>query len=70
MEAKTLGQEYLKQVDCPVINCVLTHDRNYLASSTEYDAIIFHVGEAKNGSEWDEPRIRNDDQVYVMANKE
>ncbi|XP_070490937.1 alpha-(1,3)-fucosyltransferase C-like [Chironomus tepperi] len=70
MDAETVGRDYLKDVDCPVINCVFTHNRDYLPSSTDYDAIIFHVGEAKNGSEWNEPRFRRYDQVYVMANKE
>ncbi|CAG9810440.1 unnamed protein product [Chironomus riparius] len=68
MGGKLHGAEYLKSIDCPVTNCVFSHDRNFLPQPTDYDALVFHVGDPLEPD--DLPEFRRDDQIYVMANEE
>jgi hypothetical protein len=68
MGAKVLGEEYLRSIDCPVTNCIFSHDRNLLPKPTDYDALIFHVGDFIDID--DLPESRRDDQIYIMANEE
>lgn len=68
MGAKLIGEEYLRSVECPVINCIFSHNRSYLPQPTDYDALVFHVGDFISID--DLPEFRRDDQIYVMANEE
>jgi len=68
MGAEVLGEDYLRSVDCPVTNCVFSHDRNFLPEPTDYDALVFHVGDFIDID--DLPEFRRDDQIYIMANEE
>ena len=65
---KTQGEEYLKAVNCPAINCIFTSNRKLLSSMTDYDALVFNVGESFDI--YDMPTTRSDKQVYIMANQE
>ncbi|CAG9810443.1 unnamed protein product [Chironomus riparius] len=68
MGDEILGEEYLKSIDCPVTNCVFSHDRNFLPQPTDYDALVFHVGDFNDID--DLPEVRREDQIYIMANEE
>lgn len=36
MPNETNGEEYLKSIQCPVTNCIFTHDKNFLDQSHLY----------------------------------
>lgn len=61
----TNDESYLKSLNCPVTNCIFTHDKNYFDETHMYDAIVFHGAES-----WlllDLPETRNPNQLYVAA---
>lgn len=61
---KTYGIDVPESADCPYINCIFTHDLNYLKNITDYDALIFH-----RGFRWFEkpiPKKRSPHQHYIM----
>ena len=62
------GEEYLKSIDCPVTNCVFLHDRKFLPKPTDYDALVFHVGDCLDID--DLPSERREDQFYIVADEE
>lgn len=62
------GEEYLKSIECPVTNCVFTHDRKLLPKPTDYDALVFHVGDCLDID--DLPSARRHDQYYIVADEE
>lgn len=65
MPNETNGEEYLKSIQCPVTNCIFTHDKNFLDQSHLYDAIVFHSAEV-----WwnlDLPATRSPHQLYVST---
>lgn len=65
MPNETNYEGYLKALNCPVTNCVLTHKKDFLNSSHLYDAIVFHGAES-----WGlhgPPKIRSPHQFYVLA---
>jgi len=68
MEKEFQGEEYLKEMDCPVTNCIFSHNRKFLSSPTDYDGIVFHVAEPFDVL--DIPEKRSEDQIYIMANQE
>ena len=68
MGGKIHNEEFLKSIDCPVTNCIFSHDRKLLPQETDYDAIVFHVG---NFIAIDSlPSARTKDQIYIMASDE
>lgn len=68
MGAEILGKEYLKSIDCPVTNCIFSHNRSFLPQPTDYDALIFHMGNLWGFD--DLPEFRREDQIYIVANEE
>jgi len=58
-----LGQEPFVSHKCPVQNCFVTNNPNYLANQSDYDAILFHLRNFKN---FPDPMLRTPNQVYVM----
>ncbi|KAL7011759.1 hypothetical protein ACKWTF_014432 [Chironomus riparius] len=68
MGASVLGEDYLKSIDCPVTNCIFSHNRTFLPQSTDFDALIFHMGSMNDID--DLPAFRRDDQIYIVANEE
>ncbi|CAG9810437.1 unnamed protein product [Chironomus riparius] len=68
MGKEVQGEEYLKSIDCPVTNCVFSHDRHLLPRPTDYDALVFHVGDCLDID--DLPSARREDQFYVVADEE
>lgn len=67
MERETSDEDYFKSINCPVTNCVLTHDKSLLEAPHLYDALIFHSAEP-----WLSPlpETRSPHQYYIMATKE
>lgn len=68
MPNETNGEEYLKSIQCPVTNCIFTHDKKYLEDTHKYDAIVFHSAET-----WwklDLPTTRSPHQLYVSTSLE
>lgn len=65
MPAETNDEEYLKSINCPVTNCILTHDKNFLDEPHLYDAIVFHS--ADPWYKLDLPATRSPHQLYVSA---
>lgn len=68
MPNETNGEEFLTSLNCPVTNCILTHNKKYLSSPHEYDALVFH-----GASTWvkiDLPQTRSPHQLYVLATLE
>lgn len=68
MPNETNQNEFLKLINCPVSNCVLTHKKNFLSEPHFYDAIVFHGAET-----WflvDLPELRSSHQFYVLASME
>lgn len=61
------GEDYLRSVKCPVINCVFTNNKN-LFESHKFDAIVFHG--AENWKLMSLPETRSPHQLYVIALKE
>lgn len=61
----TNGYEYLKRINCPVSNCIFTHDKNYLSEPYLYDAIVFHA--AQPWIAMDLPKTRSPHQSYVAV---
>ena len=54
--------------ECPVSNCLITNDRQYLSSVSDFDAILFHYQDfdmLKN-SQLPNQRHRRSNQRYVM----
>ncbi|XP_070490701.1 alpha-(1,3)-fucosyltransferase C-like [Chironomus tepperi] len=68
MDKEVQGEEYLKDMNCPVTNCIFSHNRKYLPSLSDYDAIVFHVAQPMDVK--DVLRSRKDNQIYIMANQE
>jgi hypothetical protein len=68
MGNETNGSEYLEAVDCPVTNCVFTHNKELISPVYYYDAIIFHG--AESWGMMDLPAVRSTHQLYVMASQE
>lgn len=65
MPNATNYEDYLKSINCPVTNCILTHDKKYLNSPHLYDALVFHGAES-----WkmvNLPETRSPHQLYVLA---
>lgn len=56
-----------KSEDCPYVNCIFTHDHNYLKKIEDFDAIIFQRNHNLN---WKPPAKRNQHQLYIMKNHE
>jgi alpha-1,3-fucosyltransferase len=69
MKNETYYESDLKQLGCPISNCIVTHDKNYLKSSHLYDAIIYHAPE-NWGKFPNIPLVRSSDQLYIMASLE
>ncbi|XP_070506558.1 alpha-(1,3)-fucosyltransferase C-like [Chironomus tepperi] len=67
MPSVTNDEDYLKSIDCPVTNCILTHDKNLLEAPHLYDALIFHSAEP-----WLSPlpETRSPHQYYIMTTLE
>ena len=70
MKKETYDQEDLKSVNCPVTNCILTHNKNYLKNVEAYDALIFHIGSEPHFPDTSIPLTRNPGQFYILASKE
>jgi len=70
MGAEILEEKYLKSIDCPVTNCIFSHKRDFLPKTTDYDAVIFHMGLYNHTDIDDMPEARRDDQLYIVANEE
>ncbi|CAG9810433.1 unnamed protein product [Chironomus riparius] len=68
MDKEVQGEQYLKDIECPVTNCIFSHNRKYLSSVADYDAVVFHVAEPFDVR--DVPKIRKENQIYIMANQE
>lgn len=68
MGNETSGPEYLTSINCPVNNCVFTHNKNLMSPILYYDAIIFHG--AESWGMMDLPKMRSEHQFYVMASME
>jgi hypothetical protein len=68
MGNETQGPEYLESIQCPVNNCVFTHNKNLIDPVYYYDAVIFHG--AQSWVMMDLPPIRSTHQLYVMATQE
>ncbi len=63
------NEETLKSFQCPVTNCIFTHNRNLLGDETKFDAIAFHIaGEYLSTNEL--PKMRGADQLYIFASLE
>ena len=67
MSSITSGEDYLKSINCPVTNCILTHDKNLLEAPHLYDALIFHSAEPWLTSL---PETRSPNQYYIMTTLE
>ena len=67
MQNVTNGEDYLKSIDCPVTNCILTHNKKLLGAPHLYDALIFHSAEP-----WliPLPETRSPHQYYIMTSLE
>lgn len=67
MESVTSDEDYLKSINCPVTNCILTHDKKLLDAPHLYDALIFHSAEP-----WLRPlpETRSPHQYYIMTTLE
>ena len=54
--------------ECPVSNCVITKDRQYLSSISEFDAILFHYKDIDmlKTSQLPNQKHRRSNQRYVM----
>lgn len=63
------GEEILKSMNCPVTNCVFTHNHSVLNDIKKYDAIVFHAPEQTTRIE-SMPKSRSMQQLYVMASLE
>jgi Fucosyltransferase, N-terminal len=61
------GEELLKSVNCPVTNCLFTHNKTLLDSITLFDAIIFHGPEYRTTAL---PTVRSPHQLYVFSSLE
>ena len=48
---------------CPVKDCYVTDDRNYLEDVSKYDVIQFHQ---RSTYHWDLPKKRSPHQRYIM----
>jgi alpha-1,3-fucosyltransferase len=70
MSNETYDQEYLKSENCPVTNCILTNNKNFLKDVNDYDALVFHIASDKHFSKSIVPKYRNPNQFYIMATKE
>lgn len=68
MPNETNYQDYLKSMNCPVTNCILTHDKQFLSEPHLYDAIVFHG--AESWGKLDPPQTRSPHQLYVTADLE
>lgn len=68
MKKKTYLDSDLKSLGCRHTNCVFTHRKDFLESSHDYDAIIYHGAEIWNFL--DLPTTRSEHQVYIMASLE
>ena len=68
MPAETNREDYLILNNCPVTNCILTHNKNYLESPHLYDAVVFHG--AQNWLMLDLPKIRSPHQLYILSTLE
>lgn len=62
----TLGPDYFRDQDCPIVNCVLTNNRDYLPAIDMFDAIVFHVAEHFPFLQ-PIPHRRSPEQQYVFA---
>jgi alpha-1,3-fucosyltransferase len=65
-----LGAPYFQSLNCPVTNCIFSHDPNHLPQMTDYDAIVFHIYQAFDADHFSWPIKRKSDQLYVMAIQE
>lgn len=65
-EELTMDEKYFKKLNCPVTNCVMTHNFSHLPKISDFDAIIFNL--------WEEnftlPTIRSSRQIYIMISNE
>ncbi|KAG5684835.1 hypothetical protein PVAND_014046 [Polypedilum vanderplanki] len=68
MGNETNGPEYLDEINCPVNNCVFTHNKELIDPIYYYDAIVFHG--AQSWGFMDLPAIRSTHQLYVFASQE
>lgn len=65
MPNETNYEDYLKFLKCPVTNCIMTHDKNYLSEPHLYDALVFHGGDPWLITEG-VPKTRSPNQIYVF----
>lgn len=56
-----------KSLNCPVTNCIFTHNKSLLSAPHLYDALVFHGAEPRLYSL---PETRSPDQFYIMASME
>lgn len=65
-EEQTMDENFFKKLNCPVTNCVMTHNQSHLPNISDFDAIIFNL--------WEEnfslPKVRNSRQLYIMISNE
>jgi alpha-1,3-fucosyltransferase len=66
MPRETNSKAFLDSINCPVTNCILTHDKNYLSAPELYDALVFHGWDFA----FDIPEKRSPHQLYVLATLE
>lgn len=68
MAKETFSENDLEELGCPISNCILTHNKDYLDFHNHYDAIIFHS--AENWFVSDIPAVRSPHQLYIMSSLE
>lgn len=68
MERETLNESYFESINCPVTNCIFTHNKNLRYAPHMYDAMVFHG--AESWSLIGLPSTRSANQVYIMASME
>lgn len=64
----TVGNEWLKSINCPRTDCVFTNNKKLLDQPHLYDAIVFHG--AENWKLLKLPKTRRASQFYIMASME
>lgn len=68
MHKDTYHEDDLEELGCPISNCILTFNKDYLDFHNYYDAIVFHS--AENWFMSDIPSVRSPHQLYVMSSLE
>jgi Fucosyltransferase, N-terminal len=72
LSADKIDKDSPELKNCPVNNCVMVFDRNYLKEIHEFDALVFHETEScwYDSRDFEPIKTRSPHQLYIVAAQE